>query len=728
MKRLPIIVMFAVASVLACGPYITEIMPVETVRPADLTAYNERGELGVVRPHFARRFLVQAYRRMTGLPALPAAGRFEPVDGETPRTAMKEWSEVRARFGGGAAPPIDVERNIGDYQWITNCLGDAFTAAARTLTERAARYGAGSPQVSDWIAAQDQVFQNCRDESFAVPAAPAAPTDPLARADREYQIASAYFYALRHDEAVQRFRAIAADPASPWRHYGHYLAGRARLRQATTAKTLDRARLADAEAAFRLVLKDTSAAALHESARGLLDRIAVIASPTDRLRELSATLATTAAPDDQALIDYERLMNIAVGDTTSYEFDKIPERTALAATDMNDWILVMQGTGAAAGQRALVQWKQTSSLPWLAAALWKASPDAPDAAALLQAAERVDQSSPAFSTIAFLRVRLLTLRGQSDAARAALASLPANPDVETANLLTALRFKLARSMDELLATAPRRPVSFRDMDWSYIDDRKLPTEPVFDDDAGVVFNERLPLSRLVEAATSNALPPRLRMRVASAAFARAWLLKRHDEARAVAPILGRLSPSVAADMKRFEAAAAGNDTHLAGLRVLLRTPGLRATVKGIEDDADLGEKTLSREFDHLFRRNWWCGFDKGEYDRSDANSQILQLAYHQGDVPYPAFLSSDEIAAAKAEWSALTALGTAPNYLSAEAVKWATARPADLNAAEALAHAVEGTRWGCKDKATTAASRTAYQTLHKLFPKSEWARKTRYWY
>jgi len=78
--------------------------------------------------------------------------------------------------------------------------------------------------------------------------------------------------------------------------------------------------------------------------------------------------------------------------------------------------------------------------------------------------------------------------------------------------------------------------------------------------------------------------------------------------------------------------------------------------------------------------------------------------------------------------NALSALGTAPTYLAREAVKWAVASPADMDAAEALAQAVEGTRWGCADGTTTAASRAAFQTLHRLFPKTEWARKTRYWY
>jgi len=243
-----------------------------------------------------------------------------------------------------------------------------------------------------------------------------------------------------------------------------------------------------------------------------------------------------------------------------------------------------------------------------------------------------------------------------------------------------------------------------------------------------VFSERLPLARLVEAVKTGALPPRLRLRVASAAFARAWMLKRYDDAVVVAPTLRTLSPSLAADMRRFEAAGTPADRHFAGLRLVLRTPGLRANVKGLEDSEDYSDKELDRTFNHVFRRNWWCGFDQGESDKPGPQSQLLQMLYPNREVPSPAFLSKNEIASVQNERTAITALGPAPNYLAAEAMKWAKARPTDVDAAEALAHAVEGTRWGCGDNATTRASRAAFQALHQLFPKSEWARKTKYWY
>jgi hypothetical protein len=727
---------------LACGPFLTIFRAVETVRPAKPAAY-ERGELGVVREHFARRYLVQAYRRFSGRPSIAVAPvavplREGPYVPDRDRGAQKAWRDLHQRVTG-TDPPTDTDRRIAQYQFVTNCLDGTFASAAATGTARIDKYGAGSPEVRDWFRAQDAVLANCAGDAAVLPD-PAPPNaDALTRADRAYQTAAAYFYAMKFDEAATRFRQIAADTASPWRPYGRYLAGRALLRSATIADTLDRQAMQEAQREFRATLADRDAAALHQSAQGLIDLITFRIDPVQRLRDVSGPVASgeTVTPDQ--LTEYERVMNVVLGDTTTFDYAALRDRDAIAATaDLNDWVTVMQGTGDAPAVRAIAQWKKTAAPAWLVAALWKIRPSDPDAPAVLDAAERVAPASPAYLTTAFLRVRLLTSRGEIARARALLATLPSQPlpnaDAETVNLLNAERFRLAQSMAELLNAAPRRVVSERGDVAAWNDPDEPPAagapaarDPVFDDDAGLVFSRHLPLARLVEASTSTVLPPRLRLRVASAAFTRAWMLNREDAALAVAPVLRTLSPGTAADVKAFEAAAPA-DRHIAGLRLLLRTPGLRADVTGLEDDQDYQERELSRDFDHTFRRNWWCAFTTKPQGGVGPDGEIVTLLYKSRADMSPSFLSADERAAVQREREALAAIGAAPNYLAAEAVTWAQARPSDLDAAEALAHAVEGTRWGCTDRRTTAASRAAFQTLHKLFPKSVWAQKTKYWY
>jgi len=728
---------------LACGPFLTIFRAVETVRPAKPAAY-ERGELGVVREHFARRYLVQAYRRFSGRPSIAVAPvaaplREGPYVPDRDRGAQKAWRDLHQRVTG-SDPKTDTDRRIARYQSVTNCLDGTFASAAATGAARIDKYGEGSPEVRDWFRAQDAVLANCAGAAAAVLPDPAPPNaDALTRADRAYQTAAAHFYAMEFDEAAKGFRQIAADTASPWRPYGRYLAGRALLRDATIAETLDRQAMLDAQREFRATLADRDAAALHSSARGLIDLITFRIDPVQRLRDVSGPVATADTVTPDQLVEYERVMNVLLGDTTTFDYAGLRDRDAIAATaDLNDWVTVMQGAGDAPAARAIAQWKKTSAPPWLVAALWKIAPSDSDAPAVLAAAERVAPASPAFLTTAFLRVRLLTSRGEVAQARALLATLPSQPvpnaDAETVNLLNAERFKLAQSMAELLNAAPRRVVSERGDVAAWNDPDEPPAsgapaarEPVFDDDAGIVFSRHLPLARLVEASTSTVLPPRLRLRVASAAFTRAWMLNRGDAALAVAPVLRALSPGAAADLKAFEAAAPA-DRHIAGLRLLLRTPGLRADVTGLEDDQDYQERELSRDFDHVFRRNWWCAFTTKDKGGVGPDGEVVALLYKSRDEMSPSFLSADERAALQREHEALAAIGTAPNYLAAEAVAWALARPSDPDAAEALAHAVEGTRWGCTNPRTTAASRAAFQTLHKLFPKTVWAQKTKYWY
>jgi hypothetical protein len=544
---------------------------------------------------------------------------------------------------------------------------------------------------------------------------------------------------MRFDAAAQRFRQIAADATSPWRPYGRYLTGRALLRQATIPETLDRPRMLAARDEFRATIADRDAAFLHDSAKGLLKLIAFRIEPIELLRDLSGTIAGPGAVTPDQLNEYERVMDAVLGDVASYDYAALTNRDDIARTaELNDWITVMQGTGDQAATRAIAQWKASANPVWLVASLWKIPATHPEAPAVLDAAARVDAASPAFMTVAFLRVRLLAERGDADEARVLLAALPrrarGSADVEAVNLLAAERFMLARSLAELLEAAPRRIASprldagsWKDVEPDPDPGALLTRELVFDEDAAIVFNQRLPLARLVEAATATVLPARLRLRVASAAFARAWLLGRDDAALAVAPVLRALSPSAAADVRRFESAAAA-DRHIAGLRLLLRTPGMRANVKGLEDDEDYKERGLSRTFDHMLRRNWWCAFPKGDSDSLSLESGLLPMLYRTGDGPAPSFLTAAEREAVQREIAAMAALGPAPNHLASEAVKWAKSRPADLDAAEALAQAVEGTRWGCGNPSTTAASRAAFQTLHQLFPRSEWARKTKYWY
>jgi len=716
-------------AVFTCGVEFVDLVTVRHALPADPSAY-ARGDLGVVKPTFARRYLVQAYRTLGGLPPLPPAQAGGYVAAAQYSTPFTEWSEIQKRelppAAAAALQPLGSERVGADYSSFDNCLAAAFATAVTAFKERAAYYGSGSPQLADWVRGQAAVFQNCGGTTLVLPAATTA-DDPRLRADRDYQTAAAYFYATQYDEAAGRFRAIAVNTASPWRTSARYLAARALIRSVTVPSTRPKdtaQRMAAAERDLQATLADKEATALHASARGLLGFIAARARPVDRLHELSRRLATAPTVDAQDVVDYTRLMDVALGETAAGTA-ALDLANVTRGDDLTTWIVDTQGRRA---DQAIERWKAARTVTALMAALWSAPASHPDTPALLTAAAAVPRTSPAFATASFLRVRLLIQRGTIDEARTTLAALPsaigAGVNAETLNLLRAERFATARSLDELLTYAPR-DVAVPAADLTMLAGAPLKLDrPSWDDDVAALFNGRLPLDQLVAAAESTRLPARLRARVAQSAVTRALLLDRPDAGGRAAAVLSQLVPTLRADLARYAAASDGDARRRAGVLLLLRTPGLSVNVIGRDTNDSYGRAEPHRTFGHASLKNWWCGV------ADDVGTAPASLVTGTGRAPSPLFLNDDERQAADRERAAIAAAEAPRTFVIKEAIAWATARRADPDAAEALALAIEGWRWSaCSyDEPKSDLPRRAFTLLHRQFPDSEWAKKTKYWY
>jgi hypothetical protein len=471
------------------------------------------------------------------------------------------------------------------------------------------------------------------------------------------------------------------------------------------------------------VTKDASASALHASARGLLDYLLAHRDPVARLHDVTVAVVKSPSPTAQDLLDYERLFDRLVNMSTRYPYAAIEDRAAIRKQDdINDWVLALQGDGPEAAARATARWRATRSLPWLVAALWKAPTDASVVGAILDAAGAVKPDAPGFHTVAVARARLLVQLGRRDDARAVLASLPADAgqgaDVETINLIKALRLQVANSFEEFLVNAPRRSLAG-------------PSLPVLDNDAGEIFTHHLPLDRLLEAAESATLPDRLRARVAGAAVSRAIVTRQSSAGVRAARALRAVAPvETQADLDRYINAGSEDERHRRGLLLLARTPGLHAFVQGMEDDAQAAVTDPNRTFEQAWlRRNWWCTANGTIGLRRAEPSALIPLLYGERRPSAATFLQSGEAETAAKEKEQLIAIGPAHIFLAREAIALAKQRPGDLEIAEMLAQVVEGGRWTmCTGPEADSASRQAFQTLHKIYPKSEWARRTRFWY
>jgi hypothetical protein len=718
----------------ACGPFFSNAIFVYTRHPDFPLERFAAGQIGVLQPSYARSYLVAAYRNLmneklseqeiAGLKSLwedrlNNAGEIDDTEW------IRKWNEARAKVPGTTAVQISTFRSREkphEYETYVNCQEDAFANAEATLNERIKRFGADSPNVREWLKAQDTVFSNCR-EGANMPEAAPADLDKLVRADRAYQIAAAHFYAAQFTEAANDFDAIAHDSSSPWRDVAAYLAARSVLRKGSLADKEEEGKpyLSDAENRLRAIINDKSLTRSHHAAKRLLNLTRLRLRPEEKLHELSEEIGKRGAADDfkQVVWDYTVLLDKYVGDEV--KVDAVPQ--AIRGDDLTDWILTFQDGSAASASHAIDRWQATQRLPWLVAAI--ASVNGRDAKvnALLEAAGKIDHNSTAFPSLAFHAVRLLMETNRLDEARSSLDRILAgdrkNLTPSAINLLLGQRMDLSQDLDEFLQNAQRVPAGTSDNN----DGREIPDEPdkdapaeaqhFFDWDAANVFNRLMPVATIGEAARSRTLAENLRGDVLQAAFMRAALIDDRATANQAATALSSLYPEMKDYLAAYQRGATADARRFAAAYLALKFPGLRPYVTvGVSRSSKLDEVDS-------FRDNWWCG---------DPPSSYVQDGGAKSEpVTAPPFLKNSQTVAAR-EAAAIHALGTGPNYLAQTVINFGTKNPADTRVAEALHLAVKSTRYGCTDKETGRWSKAAFDLLHRRYPNTTWAKETRYWF
>lgn len=692
----------------ACGP---DFSPPEFVRrkEPDDPARFLAGHLDVLSPSLKTAWQVLAWRRLSGL-ATPVADpkALEPKGPNEndlwPLPAA--WAEARKAAVPAAEdvsvstdryieiPAVDESgQSYTDSVPYLNCPADAFRTAIATLADRRTRFPAA---VASWVKAQDAVFASCGDGEAPAVAAPEPGLPPEIAADRRYQMAAASFYTGRFDDARTRFLAIAKENSSPWSGVAPYLATRALVRQASLSPgQVDRKRLTEADAELAALIADQGRAAWHEAAGRLRDWIAIRARPTERAAELAGRLIAPEidpAALGRQLVDY------------SYLIRRAPR--ASQPDPLTEWLDVLGAQSPEGAAKALERWRATHTLPWLVAALTVAPHDGKAPADLLQAAADLEDDSPGKATASFQRARLLIAAGQSAEARRELDRLLAGgPSLGSANLARSLRLRTSPSLDDLVQDGVQQRLSVGGED-----DTEARSARYLTGEAAFWLNTRLPLAGF-GAAVEKVTAEDVRERLAEAAWTRALLLDDLTEAERAAKTIGQAVPEIAA-----WAAAAGADRPSAAAWALIKNPGLAPVAEGgFPRWAAVGEMDD-------FRRNWWCAKLPAEVSSDDRNGDLPDLPAR------PAFLSAADNAAAEREVKSLEAQGEGYDVVAGRVLAWARERPSDPNVPEALYLASQRARAvNCRQEKSNL-SKATFDLLKKSYPKSEWAKKAKYWY
>lgn len=765
-----------VQPILACGPSFTvPVFGFESRPDLELESY-ANGRIGIIQPEYNWSFLFAAYRHFNGAPFSKAeqkdlvkiwnAELYREDDKEIDtNAAVKTWLAARKKvFPDEPAPEIYTEHSYG-YGFFPNCTANAFETAAKTLENRAQQHGATNENVKNWVRGQDAVFRFCSDSEKAVYPEPTMNAPEWLAKDREYQFMAAKFYAAKFDEARKGFEEIAADNKSVWSATADYLVARTLIRQASLLDDEDPQKLAEkrrpfyeqAEARLQTIMTNPNRREFHQAANSLLNLVKYRLRPAERIHELAAILTQPGENPNlrQDLIDYtwllERQNEIAeaaaekaANEAAKKAGKEYPSDYKVAASDypsiireddLTDWILTFQSIDADAFSHSLKKWRETNSAAWFVAAIAKAKKDSAEVSGLIAEAEKIEKTHPAFAFAAFHQNRLLIETGRRAEAKRKLDFLLTNKmtvfPISTRNAFASQRMMLAENLDEFLTFAQRKAVAFASdgspgdiqefseetlKDWDY--GKKIAAwrdRTMFDEDAARVFNEQMSLAILKQAVTSPRLPDYLKRNIVIAAWTRAILLNNEAAAIELAPHLTRLAPEFQTVFGQYTSAKTAAERQNAATYILLKFPALRPFVETgygrLEDVAVIDS----------YRDNWWCAPSEFTYNNAGEKVELTAL-------PAPPFLTEANVSAARREREQLKKLGGGSTYLARRAVEFATKSPNDARVPESLHLAVRSTRYGCQDCDTGKFSKQAHDILKKRFPRSEWTKKTPYWF
>jgi hypothetical protein len=696
------------------------------------------GRLGVLQPTFARSYLVIAYRYLNGV-GLDTGEREQARDYYKDRATNQwdkigtdwatEWDDLRSRIKSPPAPPTrlitggTLKYDPETHAFALNCADDAFRIATQTLNARRRQFGAASAAFRSWLEAQDKVFRNCEGGDPAIPAPAAGDLPALIQADRDYQIAAAHFYAGDNEAALDGFRRISQDTSSPWSTIARYLIARTLLRMTGDGKTSPAL-----ESETKSILANASLVSIHGMTWNLAQRAHIRERDQDYLRELGRLLSSQGQGNGLR----EEMWNF----TDLYE--KVidgGDPAHLAEVDLIDWLYFFRARAdPTIFAHSLERWQETRSPAWLLAALSHATAAKAKTGGLLTAALAIPANSPAYLTAQFHLQRIQQELGNRPGVRQAVHTLLASSLLRglpsSSNLFRGLEMLAAPDLQEFLQFALRTPVMitvdtnvgeephyFAD----YLGPREHIDGPHLDRDATRVLNHDTPYRLLKATALGDSLPSQLRREALMTAFTRGLMLD--QDLSEIATKLSLAQPDLADLATAYLRETTPDGRRFAAAFLLLQRPESRPYF-----GSGITRQTPPGKLDE-YRDNWWCPVDiQMELEaRNDAAStpNVLQNSTH--DIA-PAFLTGNASAEAQREFTKLSTMSAATDFLASIVFSYAAAHPDDPRIPEALHNLVRSGHYGCADVNTWKVTRKAFRMLHLRYPASDWTKRTPTWF
>jgi hypothetical protein len=615
------------------------------------------------------------------------------------------------------------------------------------------------PEIANWIAGQHAVFSNCAGPGQTPQPIPAnAPlwlrqdrAYQIAAAQfysLDYDQALVGFKTIASDHAspwsqLARYlvaRVLIRKAIVPYRV------------DASTPEKMDanndatRGGLRPARDQLEAILRDPSMKPFHRQSRQLLDYVMIRFDPQAQADELARRLtAPRHAGSDwgdtnyrQNMIDLTYIYNSLPLYSGSYaKKDDSARHVTFSREPLIRWISDLAGGAqrAGLGLESLAQdrrdstarftdaheaWRESKAPQWLVASLLTAAPGAQENEELMAAARAIQPGSPAFASATYHRLRLAagsaSATGQFPSTTkpvyAELTSLlpiiTASQSLSTVNLFADLKSSLSPTLDSFLHSATRHAASVGSSDgaltWTPPNMASAtlcgvgtyaPDSLHLDEQTALIFNQRMPLHMLRDAALSSALPANVRFQLAHMAWTRALLLDDPVTARALSPYLAGCQPAFASWLTQYNTARTPDERHAVGLLALMRFTSTEPVVRvGIERDFVAYDG---------FRDNWWCTTTPPPADpgspQNHGHHLFSNLIVSRAQQPDPPFLTAADRTLVDNELARLQKIPCASDYFAREALAWVKDHPTDSHDADLVGFAMRVARNACRSDA-----------------------------
>jgi len=511
----------------ACAPDLDYSILVNGSHPDLPLKLFAAGNLGIVQPGWAKSYLIVAYRYLNYKPLSKIEQEsivnlwHSRIKGGSRYTAMDLIDEREAYLAlRSKAIGSDPKKN-SDLSWKMDrfCyeqgIGDSSISHARqTLTSLLQKYRPLSPQVRDWVKAQDGLYGLSvqTGQKVIVPAELSQTADSTLRDYRNYQIGAAQLYLCDYDKALSRFEQIAVKTNSPLKDVASYMvlrvkAAKVRLDQAdadnTVANLLQKAaahadKVSTREDILNLLRpinyqNETSVEAVkmlsNEVVNGTTKRfggdigdLTFLLDGNPLHPELTEPVSTTADTKIDPRTDSTTDPKTDTKTDTKTDGQLVESKAIKdlsGASDLADWVITIQSSAfadsnfddspeAKARERAreknrashaLQMWRKTKSIPWLVAAVTTNGLRSSSNRDLFNAAENVDRQSPAYLTCRFYIADALIDSGKKQAARSILLPLMSSKNLppSSRNLLSMQMAAASASAADYLKFAVQYP-------------------------------------------------------------------------------------------------------------------------------------------------------------------------------------------------------------------------------------------------------------------------------